>query len=44
MKRIIVHLHLYYLDQTDMLIEKLNNIKNLCNLDLIVTMSEKIRI
>ncbi len=41
MKRIIVHLHLYYLDQTDMLIEKLNNIKNLCNLDLIVTMREK---
>lgn len=41
MKRIIVHLHLYYLDQTDMLIKKLLDIKNLCHLDLIVTMQEK---
>jgi lipopolysaccharide biosynthesis protein len=41
MKRIVVHLHLYYLDQVDMLLDKLVGIKDLCVLDLIVTIQQK---
>ncbi|NMA32649.1 MAG: hypothetical protein GX944_01820 [Alphaproteobacteria bacterium] len=41
MKRIVAHLHLYYLDQVDMLLDKLVGIKDLCVLDLIVTIQQK---
>ena len=38
MKRILVHLHIYYHDQTDFFIEKLSNITD-CEWDLFVTMT-----
>lgn len=39
-KKMLVHLHLYYYDQTDYFISKLRNIVN-CDWDLIVTVVEK---
>ena len=39
MKRLLVHLHIYYHDQTDFFIEKLSNISG-CEWCLYVTMSE----
>lgn len=40
MKHILVHLHIYYHDQTDYFIRKLSNISG-CSWDLCVTMAEK---
>jgi len=40
MKHILIHLHLYYLDQADYFIRKLSNISG-CRWDLYVTMAER---
>lgn len=43
MKKLLVHFHLYYIDQLDYFLEKLSNIQG-CDYDLYITMVEKNKI
>ena len=43
MKQLLVHFHLYYIDQLDYFLEKLSNIQG-CDYDLYITMVEKNKI